>query len=615
MPVQHILRGLLRPNPYQPNTRLQIPPDVAETIGRSLLEHGFFQMPLVRPSPTEEGTFEIADGYQRVFGGVDWITGNKEVPAEVKKGFEKVDCNVADLTNEQMAAAVFEANAKRRDLTAIDLAKFYKRCLEEFKLTQRELGVKHNLTQGEIANTLRLLELPDDIQKKIISREISETVARQLLRLNGEPELQTRVTAVAVKEGYTVNQVDNVINDEIYRQSVSLTPGWNGPKFDPDVECKDCEHKVTANERWSGSKKELRCMDKQCWEKKNKEAEAKAKADLEKQVAAASKKAKGKGAPKIFTSDQLQYGQYHDMETYNLKDLDNPAECKTCTKTALFKYRITDKGDPKKICTDPKCWRAKQTKKTREQNKTLKEEDLALTMELSKALEHVDRNPQRCLTIIAMHVLSKLTGETVGLDMLKIFPDLPKTPNGRLDVKPLLKTLEDRSLEDLLHLAVAGCMTDQRRNNYGYSQFSTKFDARLKRQISFLTGTMKDYRKAVVAWRQANCVGCSRNAHPEDLKDADKIICNNYDADREPDTSKKCPSRYVERAKSEKQPEPPISEKEVLPPIPCDVCSNNGVTCHRERFHTSSNGVLVCESQVVKEGVAVGAGDETDDEA
>ena len=558
MSTQWIHRTKLLANPLQPPARGIVPPDVAEYLGKSILNHGFEQLPLVRPHGID---FQVADGHQRVFGAIPWILATEEyevqegdkksvvkITAEDKARFETIECVVREMSDQEMLDCVIESNMKRRDLTPMDEAWAFSTYIEKFGVTQAAFAEKHGMSQGQVGNTIRLLALPEPIQQKLISCEINEGQARQLLRLNAEPAMQAKFAEDTIKQGYTVNALDQRINQDVWYHTQILHSGsYNSPHFDTAA-CAECPHRIMANEPYGNSKKEARCFDKDCWQKKEDQAIKDAIALAQKEADKAGKKGtKGKG-PKIFTSKDLQWGKYEDLSEYRLNELDDPSECKTCIKTALFKYDLTDKQEPKRVCVDLACFRRKKTKHTRDEHKSQKEKDLALTMQIGKALEHVAKNPHNCLVVLAHYVLGKANGEQTGLDLLKMFETLPKTLNGRLDLNPLLASLEDRSMDELLQLTVAGAITLQRRDVYGYSQmgYGTKLSAALKRQIAFLTGTMSQHRKAIVAWRKDNCDGCRHNFQPAMMTKPDEKNCNmgtEYDIDA------RCPSRYIEKEK------------------------------------------------------------------
>jgi len=284
-------------------------------------------------------------------------------------------------------------NTIRKDLNPIELAGFYKRYLEDFGITQAELARRHHCSQGEIANTVRLLELPDDVRQKVISQEISEAGGRQLLRLNTRPELQANVFKDALERHETVTEIERSVSQVIWRESRCLNPHaehyQDPPVFDLSA-CKECRNKVKAAGPWGRNKKEDRCLDPKCWDEKQQAAKQEL---LDK--AWAEMKDKGDAA-KIVTSDQLSYNEREDLDNYK-RDLDNPAECDQCAKVALFKYHITDKDEPRRVCTDPACYRKKKTKRTKSDNVRRKQEDKALTAKLGEAFGHVQEHPRECL--------------------------------------------------------------------------------------------------------------------------------------------------------------------------------------------------------------------------
>ena len=566
MSTQWIHRTKLLANPLQPPARGIVPPDVAEYLGKSILNHGFEQLPLVRPHGID---FQVADGHQRVFGAIPWILATEEyevqegdkksvvkITAEDKARFETIECVVREMTDQEMLDCVIESNMKRRDMTPMDEAWAFSTYIEKFGVTQKAFAVKHGMSQGQVANTIRLLDLPEAIQQKVISQEIGEAHARQLLRLNNEPKLQTKFLEDTVKGSLTVSALDSHINQELWYNSLALDSSYRfgeSAKFDISA-CADCVHRVMANEPYGNTKKAPRCLDKECWKKKQDEAIKEAVRLAQEQAqAAGGKKAKG---VKILTHTDLAWGKYDELGEYTLKSLDDPAECDTCPRRALFKFDLTTKGDPKLVCVDMACFRRKKTKHTRDENKSQKEKDLALTLQIGKALEHVAKNPHNCLVVLAHYVLGKATGEQTGLDLLKMFETLPKTLNGRLDLNPLLASLEDRSMDELLQLTVAGAITLERRDVYGYSQigYGTKLSGALKRQIAFLTGTMSQHRKAIVAWRKDNCDGCMHNIQPALMTKPDEKNCN---VGTEYDIDARCPVRYVEKKKEAPSHVPP----------------------------------------------------------
>jgi len=351
--IRYINLADLLPNPYQPESRLQVDPETATKFALSIQEHGLIQTPVVRVA---NGHYEIADGWLRRAGFLLNLQGFG------LQEYAKMPCVVRDLTDRQMADMVMETNTVRKDLNPIELAQFYKRYLEDFKVTQVELARRHNCSQGEIANTVRLLDLSEDIQGKIISQEISETHGRQLLRLNYDPELQQEMLTKTVEDGGSVNKLANDIASKIYFRSANIDPSdYPHPEFDIK-ECEGCPNRQRLGSPYSGDRgKKWRCVDKKCYEKKTAEVEKKRVADLSAEVAKAKEAAglgKGKGKKgKVAVIDcaNLNWRDYQELDSS--QKIDNPEECKTCEHRAVGSFRGGRSGP---ICANVKCFQAKE---------------------------------------------------------------------------------------------------------------------------------------------------------------------------------------------------------------------------------------------------------------
>ena len=257
--------ALIVGNPYQPESRKKPPADVLERMAASIQEHGLLQTPVVRS--TRQG-YEMGDGWIRACAYRKLWDDTKD------KKWRDLPVVIREMTDKQMADLVMEANTVRNDLSAIDLAKFYKRYMADFKVTQTELARIHHITQGEVANTIRLLELPENIQAKVISHEISETHARTLLQVSDPKEI-TRMADKVSKDGLSVVELDRQVKADLWNKTLSLDEKDNfggGPRFDISA-CEKCDHRVMVKDPWQSKKEAVpRCNDRDCWSKKQGEA-------------------------------------------------------------------------------------------------------------------------------------------------------------------------------------------------------------------------------------------------------------------------------------------------------------------------------------------------------
>uniref|UniRef100_A0A6M3KPV3 ParB-like N-terminal domain-containing protein n=1 Tax=viral metagenome TaxID=1070528 RepID=A0A6M3KPV3_9ZZZZ len=205
----------IKPNPFQPASRIEVPEEVAIKYAESIKNHGLLQIPKVRQifPKYEENIYEMADGWLRL-SGYKWLN-------EGEKGYDKIPVIVEDLTDQQMADIVLETNQVRQDLNPIELAAVYQKYLTSFNITQTELARARNKSQGEISNTLRLLDLPAEVQGLIISREITETHGRCLLQIKDKYQLRL-IALQARDEEWSVNTLAKNIERLIEQQNPKL---------------------------------------------------------------------------------------------------------------------------------------------------------------------------------------------------------------------------------------------------------------------------------------------------------------------------------------------------------------------------------------------------------
>jgi len=200
----------ISPNPFQPPSRLQVDAATAEKFGRSIMENGLQQYPIVR---AKECDFEIIDGWRRL-AGYRWLVQHEHMEL-----YRNMPVIVVERTDKQMAEDILETGTVRDELTPLDLAHLYKRMQDELDITQEEIAKKHNCSQGEIANTIRLLELPDEYQKMLISHEITETHARTLLQLLKFPAEMAQLAARVRDEHLTVNALEFEIKNLLHKET------------------------------------------------------------------------------------------------------------------------------------------------------------------------------------------------------------------------------------------------------------------------------------------------------------------------------------------------------------------------------------------------------------
>ncbi len=192
MDVRHIDINLVIANPNQP--RKEFSEEALEELTESIKAKGVLQPVLVRPMPGQRGKYELVAGERRLRASK--LAGLTEIPALVRE--------MTDL--ESMAVALIE-NLQREDLNPIEEARGYQELTSKFGLSQEELGRQVGKSRSALANSMRLLSLPDPIQESIGRNEISAGHGRSLMSVTDEQARMDLFERV-VGSGYSVRQAE-----------------------------------------------------------------------------------------------------------------------------------------------------------------------------------------------------------------------------------------------------------------------------------------------------------------------------------------------------------------------------------------------------------------------
>jgi ParB family transcriptional regulator, chromosome partitioning protein len=163
-PGQEVSLGLLHPNPRQPRNHFD--EAALEELANSIRANGILQPILVRPRPT---------------GGYEIVAGERRFRAAKKAGLTQVPVVVRPLTDEDTLALGLIENLVREDLSPIETARAFHRLMEDYGWTQEEMGKRVGKSRSAVANSLRLLRLPEVIQHSLERGEITEGHARILI--------------------------------------------------------------------------------------------------------------------------------------------------------------------------------------------------------------------------------------------------------------------------------------------------------------------------------------------------------------------------------------------------------------------------------------------------
>ncbi len=182
------------PNRFQP--RLSFDEDELNELAKSIRQHGIIQ-PLV---------------LRKVGNKYEIIAGERRYKASFIAGLTKVPAVVIDLNDNESAEVAIVENIQRKNLSAIEEARSYKKLLDRGYLTQEELATRMGKTQGAISNKLRLLNLSEEVQDALLNNEISERHARSLLKIEDKEE-QVEVLRTIIRERLNVRDTDKLIDN------------------------------------------------------------------------------------------------------------------------------------------------------------------------------------------------------------------------------------------------------------------------------------------------------------------------------------------------------------------------------------------------------------------
>lgn len=201
-------------NPYQPRTVFDH--EDLESLIESIRQHGIIQ-PLVVTKAAEG--YELIAGERRLRASK--ILGLATVPVIVRQAGEQ----------EKLELALIE-NIQRRNLNPIEKAVAYQKLVDEYNLSQEEAADKLGVSRSSLANTLRFLDLPAEIQRSLAREEITEGHAKVIAGLQGEKE-QLDFLKKIMQYNFTVRDAERA------RQSTQTARPRSQTKRDPEVEDKE----------------------------------------------------------------------------------------------------------------------------------------------------------------------------------------------------------------------------------------------------------------------------------------------------------------------------------------------------------------------------------------
>ena len=198
--IQELNLADIRPNPFQPRTEFD--EEALSELAASIKAIGIVQPITVRA--VEEGKYEIIAGERRFRASK--LAGLSTIPAYIRK---TEDDSLLEL-------ALIE-NIQREDLNAIEVAISYQRLIDECNLTQDGLSERVGKKRATIANYLRLLKLPAQIQLAVRDKKISMGHARAILGVE-DPDTQLMIFEQILEYDFSVRKVEEIVRELVHPQ-------------------------------------------------------------------------------------------------------------------------------------------------------------------------------------------------------------------------------------------------------------------------------------------------------------------------------------------------------------------------------------------------------------
>jgi len=182
----------IKPNPLQP--RKNFSKEALNDLAASIKDRGILQPIIVRPAKNKDNEWQI-------------IAGERRWKAAQLAGFHEVPVSVKNIKDEDVAIIALIENIQRENLSPIEEALGYKRLMKKFSITQEELGSKIRRSRAYITNFMRLLSLPEEVQKLLADKLISVGQVRPIIGNKNSIEL----AHIIVKEKLSAREVEQLV--------------------------------------------------------------------------------------------------------------------------------------------------------------------------------------------------------------------------------------------------------------------------------------------------------------------------------------------------------------------------------------------------------------------
>jgi ParB family chromosome partitioning protein len=216
--AQEIPIESIDPNPYQ--TRRRINEAALEELAESIRASGVVQPVVLRPAAN--GRFQL-------------VAGERRWHASKRAGKTTIPAVVRQISNEHAMEITIIENLQREDLNPVEQARAFERLSREFGMTQEQIASRTGKDRASIANFIRLLKLPEEIQNALEAGALSFGHGKVLLALAGFPEHMERAAREVIEKQLSVRQTEELVGRLLNPQVAEPKPDKATPIIDPNV--------------------------------------------------------------------------------------------------------------------------------------------------------------------------------------------------------------------------------------------------------------------------------------------------------------------------------------------------------------------------------------------
>lgn len=204
----------IEPNREQP--RKQFDEDALAELSDSIAQHGVLQPLLVRPMPD---------------GGYQLVAGERRWRASRMAGLTEVPVVIRDLTDAQVAELALVENLQRENLNPLEEANGYKELSDKFGYTQEKISEIVGKSRPSIANALRLLNLPEDVQEMVSDGSLSMGHARAILSLE-DNKMKTDLAKLVIQNDLSVRETERIARNMVKQTPQKSKAKKRNPYYD-----------------------------------------------------------------------------------------------------------------------------------------------------------------------------------------------------------------------------------------------------------------------------------------------------------------------------------------------------------------------------------------------